>query len=282
MKFLRKMYYFSVQKIFNNIFLRHHAVEIVFQPKKTADILLLTVAFNNPRGLEWQLSLCERFLDDDHVHIILDNSSSPRARRSNKNICLRHKAVYVSLPCNPWTGIHNSRSHGISLDWAFRYIVPHYSFQVLGLLDHDVFPIQRHSLLADMNERQYMGVLQERPGLWYLWPGFFFVRATNLNLSDFSMLPTRKADTGGALWRKVFCRMDKRDIFFVKEQEYRLREGASRQSSFYYRMGRHWVHTVNASYWNGCTPKENDIVNILQNEFGIVLPSDSFEMIKDF
>ena len=143
-----------------------------------------------------------------------------------------------------------------------------YSFQVLGLLDHDVFPVKRHSLLTSMNDKLYMGVLQERPKLWYLWPGLFFVRSSALDLDNFSMLPTGKADTGGALWEKVFRHMDRKEVFFWEERECRLREGVSRQSAFYYQIGP-WIHTVNASYWDACAPKEKGILHFLRKETGI-------------
>lgn len=267
MNFVNSFFYFLFEKAINRRFLRKAPLEIRLAVKQKADLALLTVAFNNPQVIEWQLELCKRFVNDNYLHIILDNSSTLLARKHIRTICSRHGVSYVSLPSNPWTGKHNSRSHGISLDWAFRHVLPRFSYRVLGLLDHDVFPVEEHSLLADIGNSFYMGLLQERPGLWYLWPGFFFVRSEAFILKKFSMLPTRRADTGGSLWKKVFCRMDKGKIRFVEEQKIRLRDGNSRQSAFYYRMG-HWIHTVNASYWSACTPKEDCILGVLIQETG--------------
>lgn len=268
MNIWRNLYYSCIKEIVNRRFLHQPPVENIFSNTKVVDLLLITVAFNNAQVLDWQLALCKRFIEDEYLHVILDNSSSLGVRRKNKSICVHHGVAYISLPPNPWTDIHNSRSHGIALDWAFRHVVPQYSFQVLGLLDHDVFPVKRHSLLTDMNDKLYMGVLQERTKLWYLWPGLFFVRSSALDLDNFSMLPTGKADTGGALWEKVFRHMDRKEVFFWEERECRLREGASRQSAFYYQIGP-WIHTVNASYWDACAPKEKGILHFLRKETGI-------------
>ena len=267
MNIFRKIFYFFFEKAINKRFLRLSPVDVWLSEKRNADFALVTVAFNNPQVLEWQLLLCKRFLHDNYLHVILDNSVSPQARALNKDICIRHGTSYISLPPNPWTGVHNSRSHGISLDWAFRHVLPRFSYRVLGLLDHDVFPVEDHTLLAEMGDRTYMGVLQERPGVWYLWPGFFFVRSDAFKLDDVSMLPTRGTDTGGNLWWKIFRHMDKKNILFLKEQECRLRKGESRQSAFYYRIGC-WIHTVNASYWNACAPKEDHILCALRKETG--------------
>ena len=269
MNIFHKIFYFLFEKAINKRFLHRPPIETRLSEKQDADLALVTVAFNNPQVLEWQLLLCKRFLHDNYLHVILDNSVSPQARALNKDICIRHGASYISLPPNPWTGVHNSRSHGISLDWAFRHVLPRFSYRVLGLLDHDVFPVEDHSLLAELGNRAYMGVLQERPGVWYLWPGFFFVRADAFKLDEASMLPTRKTDTGGYLWHKIFCHINKEEVLFLDEQECRLRKGESRQSAFYYRIG-HWIHTVNASYWNACAPKEDNILSALRQESGIV------------
>lgn len=267
MTIFHKLFYFLFEKNISKRFLHRPPVETRLSEKQEADLALVTVAFNNPQVLEWQLLLCKRFLRDNYLHVILDNSLSAQARERNKDICIRHGASYISLPPNPWTGVHNSRSHGISLDWSLRHVLPRFSYRVLGLLDHDVFPVEDHSLLAVLGNKAYMGVLQERPGLWYLWPGFFFVRSDAIKLDDVSMLPARGADTGGKLWWKIFRHMDKKNILFFKEQECRLREGDSRQSAFYYRIG-HWIHTVNASYWDACAPKEENILYALRKETG--------------
>lgn len=263
MNIFQKLYYFFAQDGIDNKFLSSSAKQVFFKGQDSVDLLLVTVAFNNSKVLEWQLSMCRQFVEDNYLHVILDNSPSCEARERNKLISLQYNAIYVPLPYNPWTGVHNSRSHGISLDWAFRHVVPQISFNVLGFLDHDIFPVAPHRLVSCMQGKLYMGVLQERPGLWYLWPGFFFIHRRALETAQLSMLPTRKADTGGALWDKVFCQLGKEAVTFLGEQELLLRDGDSRQSSYYYRIGS-WVHTVNASYWSACAPKEDVIMDILQ------------------
>lgn len=273
MRFLQllvKIYYIFTEKYYNKKFLSKSSCDIDVPHSSDLDLLLITVAFNNPQILEWQLSLCKKFIRDKYIHIILDNSSDNNARGKNKQICLRHNIQYIPLPNNPWSGIHNSRSHGISLDWAVKNIIPLFSVKVVGFLDHDIFPVKEQCILSSMEDKLCMGVRQVRGKCWYLWPGFLFIAKDVITKNrNFSMLPTSYTDTGGALWKILFSKICSDEVKFIDEKEYILREGCVKQSSSCYLLGD-WLHSVNASYWKKCAPKEDSIKNILQNEFGCV------------
>lgn len=267
MNLFKKAYYRAVSSVLNAQFLRSSPVETLWDGKKSGSLLLLTVAFNNPRVLALHLGLCKRFICDDYVHVVLDNSPLPEMRHKNSRICCAHGASWVSLPPNPWTGVHNSRSHGICLNWAMQHVVPRYFYDVLGVLDHDVFPVRPHALQNEMYGSEMMGLHQARPGIWYLWPGFAFFTKGIIDTVPMNFLPTRFTDTGGALWKKLYAQFPRNKVVLLEEQQKRLRQGVERQDAFYYTFG-HWIHTVNASYWKECAPKEDHIATILQKETG--------------
>ena len=193
----RSALYYLALPFWNASFLQKQAVTTRSVPRTPCDITFITIAFNNVDVLILQCELMRRFVTNSFTHIIVDNSPSQQARQGIEAVCQKYGADYYALPQNPWTGKHNSRSHGLALNWACRNILHRYTSHVVSVLDHDVFPTKPHNLLQRMQGKQFMGVLQQRPGLWYAWPGFFFWKSGALSTKQLNFLPTRKADTGG-------------------------------------------------------------------------------------
>lgn len=104
-----------------------------------ADVLIVTIAFNNPFIIELQAYLLKQFLRDAYKQIVLDNSMSPIAREQIQRICQHKNLSYVGLPCNHYSGKSHSYSHGIALNWAVHFL-RRYKAPFIAFFDHDIFP----------------------------------------------------------------------------------------------------------------------------------------------
>jgi hypothetical protein len=51
----------------------------------SASTILLTVAFNKPKLIEQQYSLLKKYIEDDFMYIVVDNSTDPEASKSIRN-----------------------------------------------------------------------------------------------------------------------------------------------------------------------------------------------------
>ncbi|MBI2720863.1 MAG: glycosyltransferase family 2 protein [Bacteroidetes bacterium] len=227
---------------------------------------ILTVAFNNELLLAHQIRLLNKNLKDDFVFIVVDNSSDKKKRKQIKEICLRSKIGYISMPENPFKIC--SDSHGICLNWIFKNYITVVKPDYFGFIDHDVYPVKSTSLIKMLEEQDVYGHRQGMDDYWFLWPGLSFfkfskVKDIHLNFLT-SALGKRHLDTGGANWKLFFSKLNKEQIIFPSHQYISLREGDVVQSDKMELIGD-WLHSFNGSYWMNVKPKENDLFNYLDN-----------------
>ena len=82
---------------------------------KPSNIDLVTVSFNNPIIIEYQIKLFKKFLKGTFCHIICDNSNMEERAKQIKDICVKRNITYIH--CEPQKVPHGyADSHGIALN----------------------------------------------------------------------------------------------------------------------------------------------------------------------
>lgn len=82
----------------------------------------LTVSFNNPIIIEYQIKLFKKFLKGTFCHIICDNSNMEERAKQIKDICVKHNIIYIH--CDPQKVPHGyADSHGIALNWIYKKVI---------------------------------------------------------------------------------------------------------------------------------------------------------------
>ncbi|HEX2241277.1 MAG TPA: hypothetical protein VHJ82_09080 [Actinomycetota bacterium] len=212
-------------------------------PLEQRDVIdIVVVGFENRAVVERQMDgLRDNFTDPFH-YTLLDNSPSSPSRAELRALCETTDVGYVDLPKNPATGRDPSRSHGLALNWGYRHVLRPRGARWAGVLDPDVFPERRTSVLQILRAQPCFGVPQHRDDRWYLWPGLAFFDTTYFR--DLNFLPEPGLDTGGANWR--FLRA--LDPTTLREPDRRYVPAPSTVVGQYERIGD-WLHTFNSSGW---------------------------------
>ena len=158
-----------------------------------SSLLLITVAFNRADMIRHQLRLLPKYLTDSFCHIVLDNSSDSQSRKEIELACQEYEVGYVALPYNYRQ--HPSASHGMALNWAYHHLVRRSNCRYVGFLDHDIFPVRKHSILDQLALQPAYGRRDVRAEVAYLWPGFSFYRTELLKVRQVNFNPGVRQDT---------------------------------------------------------------------------------------
>jgi hypothetical protein len=230
------------------------------------ELHLVTFTYNNELLLPYQLKLLKKYLKDDFILVVADNSPLREKRDAIKHFCEKENVTYLSMPENPFNV--GSNSHAICLNWICRNYYPRYKPAYIGFIDHDIYPVAAHKLTDMLNRQPVYGHLQMRGGGWYLWAGYCFFNAGQVNVKDLDFMPCdingEHADTGGANWKIVYSGLSKKDLYFPEHSYIQLRAGDIPQSSQMEKIDN-WIHSFNGSYWMSVPPKENVLFSYLDS-----------------
>jgi hypothetical protein len=250
--FLRK----SFDKVERNAF---------FTPGNLArPLFIISVTYNNDSLIAHQANLIKKNISDPVFFIVADNSTKPEKRKSIRNYCDANGIGYISLPENPYQSC--SRSHSICLNWIYRNFIMEFNPKYFGFVDHDIYPVRKHSIIEILRRQKMYGHLQGKE-YWYLWPGLCFYETESCKNFELDFSPDEingvKSDTGGANYEKLYRHIDKEKIIFPPHQYVSLREGDVVQSDKMEMIGD-WLHSFNGSYWMDVKPKENELDKYLE------------------
>ena len=168
----------------------------------------ITVAFNTA----WTLSLLLRTAHENFVNttlIVVDNSSTAKAREEIHDICAEAGVPYLPLPRNLIR--QGSRSHGAAMTWTYHNLIKPLRPAVFGFVDHDLFPLCPIDLASRVANQPIFGRKNPHGFGWSVWAGyciFDFAEASKYEL-DFSPDVLRGHDTGGRNWMQFFRHLDK-------------------------------------------------------------------------
>ena len=226
----------------------------------------ITVAFNQPQYIEYQIRLIRKFESNSYHHWILDNSSDKQYSDDIRNICCKSSNVsYVRIPqkCK-W--YKNSMSHAMALNWFHNKILVHKNHLYSIFLDHDIFPIAKITFSQYLEKQGIYGVYQERIDsgrtYWYLWPGICGL--SNKYLKDLDFRGTKWGDTGSSSFETIYKHVSPENIKFSQESVFRMTDGAREYAEKPDEWRKdaerfleeaveiyddEWIHMVNGSNW---------------------------------
>jgi hypothetical protein len=235
-----------------------------------SNIDIVTIAFNNPVAIDYQIRLIKKYVNDDYTHIIADNSTDFKSIQEISSLCDRYNILYVKIP---YIKLKPSWSHAAALHWTFINIIKKRNSEYFGFLDHDIFPITSTKITAKFWNGIYGRVIpayganevSDKQPYWSLWGGFAFFKSDlfkNINSFKFNFLPKVISpnlilDTGGGLWDLVLSKIPIPPQL-VKYEEKKINHHNYRniQSDAYEQIDG-WIHCVNLSNWFGTQGIEN-------------------------
>jgi len=135
--------------------------------KKTG---IITVTFNVPKLLKYQLKTLKKYCLDDYEFIVIDNSNDENHINEIKNICKENNISYTHKGFSVSVGNVPSTNHGLALNYAYETFKN--KFDYLIFLDHDLFPIKPFSVGEMLGDNIIGGCEQNINNTIYLWPGF--------------------------------------------------------------------------------------------------------------
>ncbi|MBU4343807.1 MAG: hypothetical protein KKC73_00085 [Proteobacteria bacterium] len=238
--------------------------EILFKNEKPI-FDIVSIAFNNEIVIKYQISLLKKYLTDNFIYTVIDNSSNFDKQQKIKEVCINHKVNYIKPPINPFQDELGSGSHGVALNWAFKHFIKPRHPKYFGFIDHDIFPISKTSILSNLSNSEIYGKVDTRGNKWYLWPGFCFFSFQFLLGKKIDFLPERGVDTGGKIWNSIYYKFDKNLIPNLSVKCEQLQPGENMATDCYETMGD-WIHTINASECISA-PHKNELITNLLNKY---------------
>lgn len=261
-------------------------IEPYFSPKynkknKKTFIDLITVSFNNPKIVDYQIKLFKKYIKSDFTHIVCDNSNNVEKAHLIKEICINNDVTYINITTGEKANGF-SDSHGRALNRIYKTVVKKRQNN-FAFLDHDIFPIKDVRIEDYINETKLFGVVMERGGIWYLWPGFAFykydcVKDLSLNFRryrKFNIFKVEGADTGSGNWYPLYSKSDRNKFKKPDEISWNIRENREanenekegkiiQESLVQYFLDKSWIHTMCASEWIDCKDKNLIIYDLLE------------------
>lgn len=152
------------------------------------------INFQSPQFVAEQILRIDRYLKPDHI-VVFDNSrdeSFCEDIKEQTNLCgseYRRLELYDG---------DNSRHHAMALNEAYNSLKSDY--EVVALLDHDVFPFTESDIFEKAKDYVFCGLKQVRDDKEYFHPGAIFLNTGLLIKEKIDFAPIEGMDTGGQLW----------------------------------------------------------------------------------
>ena len=215
---------------------------------------IVTIAFNNDQIIPIHIEYIQKYWQDEHTHIIADNSTDKKVSENIKTYCVEHGVSYIRLPKNFQ---RRSYSHATALNWVYKHVISKRRPAFFGFTDHDLFPYKAVSLVKTLQTQHIYGPLRVRGvegKYWYIsailcFFDFNFVRDKN---PDF--MPVRYGndlrnfmDTGGGNWLRIYSKIDQSKIIFCKERLEKIGNGDDRHNDFVEIFDDTFLHTINGA-----------------------------------
>ena len=252
------------------------------------NIDLITVAFNNPVVIKYQIALIKKFINGDYCYIVCDNSNRKEKSEEIRKICMDSDITYIHVtPKETPNGY--SDSHGIALNWIYKNIIKKRGNN-FAFLDHDIFPVKKIDISGYLSAQDFNG-LKVKPhkasfsnnfgNLWYLWAGFSFFKYNVLKDKNINFKKWRRwglfkvlgADTGSGNWPVLYSNPKYKNYDFCKAKHCNIRgnkqttweagSNLAQTDLIQYIDDENWLHMINGSEWSDSNGKLNIIHNML-------------------
>lgn len=211
---------------------------------------LATVSFNNAKLVSYQIRTLQKFFSYPFRYTVFDNSTDDETSDEIYRLCSLHNVGYVRLPEQDFIPAgYGSYSHGIACNYLFYNYIQGGGSKYFGLLDHDIFPIEKFDINGYLEKQEFYGIKHGR----YLWPGFFFVRMSHIENIKLDFRPSLwlHGDTGACNRYRLFRHVDF-SKYETPSDEHRLFGNSKdifEDGYSYFSCG--WIHCWNASNYMG-------------------------------
>jgi hypothetical protein len=186
-------------------------------------MIIIVVNFNRPNFLAVQIPLILKNLEPDNIHVVNTGDINSGCRE----IAAQYDCKYTHLE----VGTSDfSKSHASALNVAYN--LNKQDHEIIGILDHDCFPIEKINIKAEIDGKFFFASNQVRKGILYPNPACLFIR-TSVGCIDF--MPCLGMDTGGQL-HTVYNFV--RQMTYEAKDDYEVFAGA-------------FLHIVKGSNWVG-------------------------------
>ncbi len=203
--------------------------------------VLITLAYEDPQAIEWQIRLVRRYVPHD-VYLIADNSFDDAAAAAIRTVAERAGAPYVRLPRNRR---RLSRNHGLALNWLWRNLVRPATPAAFGFLDDDFFPTSSDDPFAYLAQQDFYGVVRRAGERWFLWAGFCLFRFAAVADKPLDFRPDffDGLDTGGGNWEALYRHADLARLRMAPMTNTPCKDGVAMSESYFQWSGG-WLHEV--------------------------------------
>jgi hypothetical protein len=199
-------------------------------------MIIIIVNFNKPDFLAVQIPLILKNIEPDGIHVVnTGNRNNGCKEISEKYDC---KYTFLQVGTNDF-----SKSHACALNIAYNFNKQDH--EIIGILDHDCFPIKPVNIAEQMAGKFFFASNQERLGLLYPNPACLFIR-TSVGCIDF--MPCNGMDTAGQL-HSVYNQV--RLMSYEVKGEYEVFAGA-------------FLHIVKGSNWIGGDANANRVARVFE------------------
>lgn len=241
---------------------------------KKTDIDLITISFNNPKVVEYQIKLIRKFVNGNYRQIICDNSNVKEKSESIRNVCEKLGVTFIRITASQNPNGY-SDSHGIALNWVYQNIVKKRQNN-FAFLDHDIMPVSPVNIDTYLKDQDFYGtygcphkryILNK--DMWYLWPGYCFYRYDVLKNRKINFGKWRRfgflkvkvvgADTGSANWPVLYSKYDSKKLKYAKSFHWNIRTNSpvkpediralAQTDLVQYFDNKSWLHVIDGSEW---------------------------------
>ena len=220
---------------------------------KVHEIEVYSIAFNNHTLIEYQIKTFLKYIQDDFLLIIVDNSNNTEEAKKIEGVAKKNKCWYIKLPKNKLKG---SRSHITALNYTRKNFISKRNCKIFWLIDHDIFPIHTYSIKEAIGEQDFYGELVDKKfrkpagKAWMLPPRFAFFKKEKIKKFNFalkkSIFPPYVLDTGGSMYTLLYKKYKKDTLRFAKS-EYTFEKFGKFTDRFQYLENKKRFHITNAA-----------------------------------
>ena len=255
---------------------------------KNSGMDLITVSFNNPKVIKYQINLIRKFAKGNYTIIICDNSNVREKAEAIKKVCEDLNVTFVRV--NPKKNPNGySDSHGLALNWIYENVVKKRENN-FAFLDHDIFPVKNINIEDYVKEQDFYGHKNRshkdtllNKGMWYIWPGLSFfkydvLKNKNANFGKwrrfgFLKIKVVGADTGSANWPVLYSKYDTDKLKFANTSFWNIRKNCAVKDDeiralaqtdlIQYFDNENWLHMIDGSEWQDSKGKTEMVYEML-------------------
>lgn len=229
---------------------------------------IYSFVYNRPDFLEKQLQCFNKKLVDKFTFNVVCDYRELKYLSLFEEICLKNKLNFFKHKSS--TNVP-SMSHGNCLNYVYNNLIDKQNDNITLFLDHDMFLVEKTSLLKEVESYDIVGLQQERQNIKYVWPGLMFFKNKVLSRHPINMSPCTvdniALDTGGGLYSILNqLKFKSTNVEYINEYT-----GLDEGFGFEFHMNRFFLHYRNASRWDNNfiidnNSKKNEILETILNK----------------